>query len=88
MNCIEKPQSSTLASHNTSRAQLLKQQSDSNFSIFVDEISDLIVKLTNEGKDWKVTKQILDYFNNHNINSKEIYDWILNNQNNNSKALL
>ncbi|GES87206.1 kinase-like domain-containing protein [Rhizophagus clarus] len=55
--------------------------SKNNFNVPVEEIYNIIFKLANEGKEWNVTEHVLEYFNNHNINSQEIYYWILNNQN-------
>ncbi|RGB26486.1 kinase-like domain-containing protein [Rhizophagus diaphanus] len=53
--------------------------SSENSSIIVNEIVNLIFKEVNKRN---VTKShVLDYLNNHNINSKEIYNWLLNNQN-------
>ncbi|CAB4415529.1 unnamed protein product [Rhizophagus irregularis] len=40
------------------------------------------------GKVLALEKYILDYFNNNNINSKEIYDWLLINQNNSDSIFL
>ncbi|RGB36601.1 hypothetical protein C1646_652553 [Rhizophagus diaphanus] len=53
--------------------------SSENSSIIVNEIVDIIFKEVNKRN---VTKpHVLDYLNNHSINSKEIYNWLLNNQN-------
>ncbi|GET03246.1 kinase-like domain-containing protein [Rhizophagus clarus] len=51
------------------------------FSMIIDEIYDFIYKLLNKGIDRKFEKQkVIEYFNDHNINSQEIYNWLLNNQ--------
>ncbi|RIA84526.1 hypothetical protein C1645_412851 [Glomus cerebriforme] len=43
----------------------------------------------NEGKKEKVRKQIvLDYINNHKINLQEMYNWLLNNQNDSNSIYL
>src|ERR1044072_8730438 len=56
--------------------------SEKNLSKIVSEIIAFISKILNEGKGPNYRKQhTLDYFNNHNINSKEIFNWLLNNQN-------
>ncbi|GES93151.1 kinase-like domain-containing protein [Rhizophagus clarus] len=52
--------------------------SKNNFDIIINEIVDLIFQKINEGKAKK--KSVLDYLCNHNINLKEIYNWLLNNQ--------
>ncbi|GBC22040.2 kinase-like domain-containing protein [Rhizophagus irregularis DAOM 181602=DAOM 197198] len=59
--------------------QINDNVSSENLSIIVDEIVDLIFKV---GNKWNVVEQhVLNYLNNHNINSKEIYNWLLDNQN-------
>ncbi|GET04599.1 kinase-like domain-containing protein [Rhizophagus clarus] len=56
---------------------------EKDFSIIVDEINDLIFKLLNKGIGWQLIEdQVIDHFNNHNIKLQEIYNWLLNNQNN------
>ncbi|GBC22536.1 kinase-like domain-containing protein [Rhizophagus irregularis DAOM 181602=DAOM 197198] len=66
-----------------------KFSSEINFNSIVDEINDLIFKLYNKGIGWKLAKdQVIDYFNNHNINLQEIYNWLLNNQNNSNSIFL
>jgi hypothetical protein len=63
--------------------------SDKNLSNEVKEITDLILKEANEGKDWYITKQhVLDYLSNHNISFKEINNWLLNNQNNSDSIFM
>ncbi|EXX77178.1 uncharacterized protein OCT59_007092 [Rhizophagus irregularis] len=57
----------------------------------VNNIVNYIFKMVNEGKVStliKDIKDILDYFNNNNINSQEIYDWLLINQNNSDSIFL
>src|SRR5688572_18441070 len=59
-----------------------KSISPKNLSKVVNEIVAFIYKIVNEGKDAELWKQLtLDYFSNNNINSKEIYNWLLNHQN-------
>src|ERR1051325_8463884 len=54
-----------------------------DLSVVVNEIVTFIFEIVEKGKEKKFRKQYtLDYFNNYNINSKEIYNWILNNQTN------
>ncbi|GET03253.1 kinase-like domain-containing protein [Rhizophagus clarus] len=51
------------------------------FNIIVDEIDNFIYKLLNKGIDRKSEKQkVIEYFNDYNINSQEIYNWLLNNR--------
>lgn len=59
--------------------------------LIVDELVNLIFKEMNEEKDYKIIKKhVYNYINNHETNSQEIHDWLLNNQNgsNNSIYLL
>ncbi|GES83884.1 kinase-like domain-containing protein [Rhizophagus clarus] len=52
-----------------------------DFNIMVNEINDFIYKLVNEALESKSLKQeVIEYFNDHNINAREIYDWLLNYQ--------
>jgi TPR repeat protein len=53
--------------------------SEKNLSIVVNEIIEIIFKSNNEGKE--SYKHIFDYFNNNNIKSQEIYNWLINSQN-------
>ncbi|PKK65440.1 HCP-like protein [Rhizophagus irregularis] len=54
---------------------------EKDFNIIVDEINDFINKLKNKRMDWKLGEQkVIEYFNDHNINSQEFYNWLLNNQ--------
>ena len=52
--------------------------SEKNLKI-INEIVAFIFKIENKGKS--AYNYIFDYFNENNINSKEIYNWLLNNQN-------
>ncbi|EXX63649.1 uncharacterized protein OCT59_007104 [Rhizophagus irregularis] len=54
-------------------------------NLIVNDIVNYIFEITNEGKDPTLSiniKDIFDYFNNDDINSQEIYNWLLINQNN------
>jgi TPR repeat protein len=49
----------------------------------VDKTNDLIFELLNKGTEWKLlNKQVIEHFGNYNISSKEVYNWLSNNQNN------
>jgi TPR repeat protein len=55
---------------------------EEDLSIIVNELINLYFKEVNEGKEERVRKQhVLEYINNFKINLKEIYNWLLNNQN-------
>src|SRR5688572_17030208 len=58
--------------------------SEDNFNTIVYEMADLFNKLSKE----KQNKEILNCLNNHNITSRVIYDWLLNNQNNSNAVFL
>ncbi|EXX68362.1 Ack1p [Rhizophagus irregularis DAOM 197198w] len=62
---------------------------EKDFNIIVDEINDFIYKLENKGIDWKLKKQqVIEYLNNHNLNSQEFYNWLLNNQNSSNSIFI
>ncbi|POG64544.1 kinase-like domain-containing protein [Rhizophagus irregularis DAOM 181602=DAOM 197198] len=61
--------------------------SENYFSIVINEIVDLIFK-ENIKDNRNVKQHVIDYLNNHNVNSKEIYNWLLNNQNNSESIFL
>ncbi|POG67829.1 kinase-like domain-containing protein, partial [Rhizophagus irregularis DAOM 181602=DAOM 197198] len=55
---------------------------DKDLKTVVDGIAQFIFKITNEGREPTLRKiHILEYFNSHSINLKEIYDWLIENQN-------
>ncbi|GET03241.1 kinase-like domain-containing protein [Rhizophagus clarus] len=55
---------------------------EKDFSKIIDKINDFIYKLLNKGIDRKFEKQkVIEYFNDHNINPQEIYNWLLINNN-------
>ncbi|RGB31986.1 hypothetical protein C1646_816949 [Rhizophagus diaphanus] len=62
--------------------------SENHFSIMINEIVDLICKGVNKNEIDKVKQHVLDYFNSHNVNSKEFYNWLLNNQNTSDSIFL
>jgi TPR repeat protein len=64
-----------------SKKEYLSNEND--FVIIVDKINDFILELSNKGiKRNSVKQQVVEYFNDNDINSKDIYNWLLNNQNN------
>ncbi|CAB4436908.1 unnamed protein product [Rhizophagus irregularis] len=60
--------------------------SKKNLNKIVNNIVNYIFKIINEGKN--SSEFILDYFNDNNINSQEIHDWLLINQNNSDSIFL
>jgi TPR repeat protein len=66
-----------------------KLSSEKDFVIIVDKINDLIFKLYNKGIERKlVGEQVIEYLNNYNISSQDIYDWLSNNKNNSNSIFL
>src|SRR5437764_6453853 len=63
----------------------IKQDTHGNIldlSFVIEDLVNLIFKKLNEGKEESVVKKcILDYINNHKLIPQEIYNWLLNNQN-------
>ncbi|GBC06042.1 hypothetical protein RclHR1_06590002 [Rhizophagus clarus] len=62
--------------------------SDKNLSKIVNNVINYIFKIVNEGKDSTIGKHIRDYFNNNNIDSQDLYDRLLINQNNSNSIFL
>jgi TPR repeat protein len=57
--------------------------------IVINELVNLILKELNEGKDERImTQNVLNCINNYDIISQEIYNWLLNNQNNSNSIYL
>ncbi|GBB88064.1 hypothetical protein RclHR1_01460014 [Rhizophagus clarus] len=67
-----------------STATLSKQENlltERDFNIMIDETNTFVYILLNNGVDFELVRQlVIDCFNDHNINSQEIYNWLLNNQ--------
>ncbi|UZO03879.1 uncharacterized protein OCT59_024280 [Rhizophagus irregularis] len=62
---------------------------EKGFDIIVDETNNLIFKLLSKGIGWQsLEDQVIDYFNNHNINLQEIYNWLLYYQNDSNSIFL
>ncbi|EXX66850.1 uncharacterized protein OCT59_023636 [Rhizophagus irregularis] len=58
-------------------------------SIIIDELVSFYFKMTNEGKEENIRKQhILDFINNQEINLREIYYYLINNQNDSNSIYL
>jgi hypothetical protein len=61
--------------------------SDNKFIIVVNEI--VVDLLTKKKKGYEEKQSIIDYLKSNNITSQEIYNWLLNNQNNsNSNSIV
>ncbi|UZO03909.1 uncharacterized protein OCT59_024309 [Rhizophagus irregularis] len=55
---------------------------EEDFNRIIDEINDFIYNLSNKRIEWKLMKgKVIEYFNNYNTYSEEIYNWLSNNQN-------
>ncbi|EXX57134.1 uncharacterized protein OCT59_024735 [Rhizophagus irregularis] len=62
---------------------------EEDLSIVIDELINLYFEEVNKGKEENVRKQfVIDYINNSNISSQEIYNWLLNNQNDSNSIFL
>ncbi|GBC06910.1 hypothetical protein RclHR1_07130009 [Rhizophagus clarus] len=62
---------------------------EEDLGIVVDDLVNLIFREVNEGKEEFVRKRhVLEYIKNHNINLQEIYNWLLNNQNDSNSIYL
>jgi TPR repeat protein len=59
---------------------LSKQVKFSAENMIIDEIYDFIYKINNKGIETRLEQQVIEYLSNHNINSQEFYDFLLNNQ--------
>jgi TPR repeat protein len=60
-----------------------------DLSPVIDELADLYFKAANKGKEENVRKQhILDHINNYELNLQDIYNWLLNTQNNSNSIFL
>jgi TPR repeat protein len=54
---------------------------EEDFNMIVHKINDFICELLNKGVKFELEKQqVIEYLNDCNINSQEIYNWLLNNQ--------
>jgi TPR repeat protein len=62
---------------------------EEDLSFVIDKLIDIYFKEINEGKEENVRKQnVLGYFNKCKINLQEVYNWLLNNQNNSNSIYL
>ncbi|GES91038.1 kinase-like domain-containing protein [Rhizophagus clarus] len=62
---------------------------EEDLSMIIDELVNLYFKELNEGKGRKIRKNhIFDCINNYKIGLREIYNWLLNNQNNSNSIYL
>jgi TPR repeat protein len=56
---------------------------DGDLSFIINKLVDIIFNEINEGRDEKlIKKHSLNFINNHKIDLPELYNWLLNNQNN------
>ncbi|GET58631.1 kinase-like domain-containing protein [Rhizophagus irregularis DAOM 181602=DAOM 197198] len=72
-------------------ARLNKQENFAieDFNIIVDEIHDFIFKLINKGLEINsVKQQVIEYFNNYDLNSHEVYNWLLDNKNSSNSIFI
>ncbi|GBB94540.1 hypothetical protein RclHR1_23780001 [Rhizophagus clarus] len=65
--------------------ELNYNRNNKNFNAMVDEIVDLSNKIKDDEKE---KQNILNYLDNNNVTSQEIYNWILNDQNNSNSIVL
>ena len=62
---------------------------EKDFNIIVDKTNDFMFGLLDKWFNQKLVKQqVIEYFNNHNTSSHEIYNWLLNNQNSSNSVFL
>ncbi|GES88055.1 kinase-like domain-containing protein [Rhizophagus clarus] len=71
----------------TKLKELKENKINDDFRVIVDEIVNLSNKIE-DNVDEEEKQNILDYFNNHNVTSQEIYNWSLNNQNYSNSIVL
>src|ERR1051325_51566 len=76
-------ESNPQSSHSTGNDLESTQISEHYPDVMVNELVNLNFKEINEGKEKKVRKQhVLNYIENHRIILRDIYNWLLNKQNN------
>jgi hypothetical protein len=80
---IQQPHNNSSLSQVTNNNKVILPEN--NFSVAVVEI---IILLDDIPRQEVKKATINNYFNRHNINSQEIYDWLLNNQNNSNSVVL
>ncbi|EXX54373.1 uncharacterized protein OCT59_023549 [Rhizophagus irregularis] len=60
-----------------------------DYSTLINELVDIYFKAANKGKEEDIRKQqILDYINTYELNLQEIYNWLLNTQNDSNSTFL
>ncbi|PKK76321.1 HCP-like protein [Rhizophagus irregularis] len=61
---------------------------ENDLSVIINNITEFIFEVLNKGNsNYELKQKVHDYFNNQNINSQEIYNWLFNNQNYNSNSI-
>ncbi|EXX57521.1 uncharacterized protein OCT59_024413 [Rhizophagus irregularis] len=73
----------------TSSNQIINQNilPENDLSVIVNNITEFISEVLNKRKREGLRQKVIDYFNNQNINSQEIYNWLFINQNYNSISI-
>ncbi|GBB99019.1 hypothetical protein RclHR1_00340010 [Rhizophagus clarus] len=67
----------------------VKLSFEKGFKIIINELNDLIFKSLDKGIEPKlISVRINEYYNNYNINSREIYNWLLDNLNSSNSIFL
>ncbi|POG74939.1 kinase-like domain-containing protein [Rhizophagus irregularis DAOM 181602=DAOM 197198] len=61
---------------------------EKDFNMIANEINDFITELNIKGIEKESRKRVIEYFYNHNINSQEFYNWLLNNQNSSNSIFI
>ncbi|UZO03821.1 uncharacterized protein OCT59_024222 [Rhizophagus irregularis] len=61
---------------------------EKDFNMIANEINDFITELNIKGIEEESKKRVIEYFYNHNINSQEFYNWLLNNQNSSNSIFI
>ncbi|CAI2167062.1 8077_t:CDS:2 [Funneliformis geosporum] len=67
----------------------IQYKPEDELKMIVDRMVTIIFKMTNDGKEPQIRRQhVIDYISIYNVSLKEIYTWLLNNQNNSTMTFL